>query len=90
MPDTVDAAAEGTEAEKVDVEIQDEEEAEPLAVSPSPLMPSAAEVEAHRITHIPFRRWCRECMMGRGIGEQRGRHAGRPTRLPLWASTTST
>ena len=28
-------------------------EVEPLTVAPSPTMPSAAEVEEHRITHIP-------------------------------------
>ena len=60
-----------------DVDIQDEGEVEPLVVSTSPVQPTAAEVEEHRVTHLPFRRWCRECMMGRGLGEQRGRHAGR-------------
>ena len=53
------------------------EEAEPLKVAPSPTMPSAAEIEEHRISHIPYRSWCRECVMGRGLGEKRGRHQGR-------------
>ena len=60
-----------------EIEIQEEQEAEPLAISNSPSMPTAAEVEEHRVTHIHFLRWCRECMMGRGTGEQRGRHQGR-------------
>ena len=52
------------------VEINDEsEEAEPLVVAPSPNMPDPATVEEHRITHIPFRCWCKWCMMGRGLGE---------------------
>ena len=53
------------------------EEAEPLKVAPSPIMPSAAEIEEHRISHIPYRSWCRECVMGRGLGEKRGLHQGR-------------
>ena len=38
-------------------------------------MPSASEVEEHRKTHIPYRSWCPECVMGRGLGEQRRCHA---------------
>ena len=71
-----------------DEQLQDEfeveaEEAAPLAVAPSPTMPSPAEVEEHRITHIPFRSWCRECTMGRGLGERRGRHLGREHKIPV-------
>ena len=29
-------------------------------------MPSQAEVDAHELTHLPFRKWCRHCMRGRG------------------------
>ena len=32
----------------------------------SPQMPSQQEVEAHELTHLPFRNWCRHCMRGRG------------------------
>ena len=70
-------AKDGVDDETEAVNIQEEDEVEPLVVSTSPVQPTAAEVEEHRVTHLPFRRWCRECMMGRGIGEQRGRHAGR-------------
>ena len=63
------------------VEISDE--AEPLKTAPSPTMPSAAEVEEHRISHIPFRSWCRECTMGRGLGEQRGRHQQREHKIAI-------
>ncbi len=34
-----------------------------------PLKPSAAEVERHRISHYPYRRWCRECVEGQAVGE---------------------
>ena len=64
------------------VEIKESEEAEPLTPAPSPVMPSAAEVEEHNLTHTPYRSWCDCCVQGRGLGEQRGRHAGRVHRIP--------
>ena len=70
--------------EQLDDELEVEaEDAAPLPVAPSPTMPSPAEVEEHRITHIPFRSWCRECTMGRGLGERRGRHLGREHKIPV-------
>ena len=66
------------------IEIQDEvEEAEPLRIAPSPKQPTAADVELHRITHWPYRSWCEECVKGRGLGEQRGTHAGRVHEVPI-------
>jgi len=32
-----------------------------------PKMPSKVEVEAHEMTHLPFRSWCRHCVKGRGV-----------------------
>ena len=51
------------------------EEVEPLRMALSPQRPSATDVEEHRVTHIPFRSWCRECVEGRALGEQRGHAA---------------
>ena len=66
------------------IEIKDEvEEAEPLKVAPSPKQPSPADVELHRTTHWPYRSWCEECVKGRGLGEQRGTHAGRDHEVPI-------
>ena len=31
-----------------------------------PLMPSVEEVAEHRMTHLPYRNWCRHCVRGRG------------------------
>ena len=31
-------------------------------------IPSAADVEAHGLVHIPYRDWCKWCSMGRGRG----------------------
>ena len=30
--------------------------------------PSADQVESHRVTHLPYRSWCKHCIMGRGVG----------------------
>ena len=68
------------------VEIQDEpeleEEAAKIPIAPAPVKPSAREVEEHNIAHYPYRNWCDPCVEGRGLGEQRGRHAGRHRCVP--------
>ncbi|MDA8582752.1 hypothetical protein N9L68_00935 [bacterium] len=33
---------------------------------PNPRLPSQADVEAHELTHLPFRNWCRHCVAARG------------------------
>ena len=38
--------------------------------------------EDHRKSHLPYRSWRRECVMGRGLGEQRGAHEGREHTIP--------
>ena len=47
----------------------------------SPKLPSRAEVEAHNLTHLPFRSWCRHCVRGRGKELSHGR-AQRETEVP--------
>ena len=37
------------------IDEQEDEEVEPLRKAPSPTMPSAADVEEHRISHVPYR-----------------------------------
>ena len=66
--------------EKDEVQVQDDidEEVEPVKVSADPRLPSAEEVETHRCDHIPYRSWCKWCVMGRGRGEQH-RQAEAPT-----------
>ena len=54
----VDPPGYGEEDEKEIV--SEETEVEPLKVAPSLQKPSAADVEEHRVAHIPFRSWCRE------------------------------
>ena len=75
MPDVPCAPVGG---EEVEAEVEGDEfrcepcEVEPLRIAPSPQRPSAADVEEHRVTHIPYRSWCRECVEGKALGEQRG------------------
>ena len=42
-------------------------EAEELKHVPAPVLPSKAEVEAHNVSHLPFRSWCSACVRGRGL-----------------------
>jgi hypothetical protein len=63
-------------------EIEPEEETADLKIAVSPVRPSAADVAEHRVTHMPYRNWCPQCVAGRGLGEQRGRHVGRPHDVP--------
>ncbi len=44
------------EAVEID-EDQHETEIEPVKIAPSPVLPSASEVEDHRITHAQYRSW---------------------------------
>jgi len=44
------------------------EEAQELKNHRDPHCPSIEEIEEHRRTHIPYRAWCRFCVMGRGVG----------------------
>ena len=32
-----------------------------------PKLPSKSDIEAHEMTHLPFRNWCRHCVKGRGV-----------------------
>ena len=72
---------------------KDCDEFETILLPKIPMKPSAAEIEDHRRTHYPFRNWCKECCMGRGLGEQRGAHSGREHSIPrvgvdFWYITT--
>ena len=54
------------------------EEAEPAKHVADPGAPTNKQVEEHRETHIPFRSWCKWCVLGRGRGVQH-RKAGTST-----------
>ena len=44
----------------------------PLPVAEPPAVPSEAEVKAHRLTHIPYARWCSACVKTRARGDKHG------------------
>ena len=52
------------------------EEAERVKHAVDPGAPTAAQVEDHRKTHIPYRSWCKWCVLGRGRGIQHRSSAG--------------
>ena len=43
----------------------DSEEASRPTTRAPPVKPSAAEVENHMVTHLPFRDWCPHCVRGK-------------------------
>ena len=70
-----DAAAEG------EIHIEGDEDVETLKIKRSPKLPTADEVEGHECTHIPYRSWCKWCVMGRGRGEPH--HQGQDSAVPV-------
>ncbi len=54
-----------------EVNIEDgDEDVEPLKIAPSPGQPTPEQVELHRTKgHIPYRSWCKWCVMARGVGQ---------------------
>ena len=46
------------------------EETEPVRHAADPGAPSKKQVGEHRKTHIPYRSWCKWCVLGRGRGIQ--------------------
>ena len=65
-------AAEGEPVgEPVDeIAIGDDEDVEVIQPAPDPKLPSQEEVDNHRCIHVPYRDWCKWCVMGRGRGLQ--------------------
>ncbi len=65
------------------LDIDSDEEVQPQKVKESPSLPSRAEVEEHRVTHLPFRNWCRECVEGKALGEHRHPREGHGSKVPV-------
>ncbi len=58
----------GEEGEEVSIETGDDTAVEPVRIAADPGKPTDRQIEEHRMTHIPFRSWCRWCVFGRGRG----------------------
>ena len=62
--------------EEGEVSIEEsEEDAADLRHATNVASPSAADIEKHRMTHYPFRSWCKQCVMGRGVGRGHAKSA---------------
>ena len=48
----------------------------------NPCLPTRAEIEEHEMTHLPFRNWCRHCIMGRGTERGHFRTERDPGAIP--------
>ena len=63
------------------------EEHEPVAVRTlvSPELPSQAEIDEHNVSHLPYRSWCRFCVMGRGKADFHKKVEDKEGRIPTIA-----
>ncbi len=52
------------------------DEVEAVKIAPDPGQPTRRQVEEHRMTHWPYRSWCRWCNLGRGRGFQHRKSNG--------------
>ena len=50
------------------MEEESEEDVPDLKHATDVTSPSADQVERHRVSHRPYRSWCKQCVMGRGVG----------------------
>ena len=59
-----------------EVSIEDEIDTESPTHAHDPLQPTARQVAEHRVSHMPFRTWCKHCILGRGRGTPHRRGPG--------------
>ena len=70
------------------VEAADEENAEDVIqpkVAARPYQPTKAEIEAHEITHLPYRNWCAHCIAGKGVSSPH-RHGDEAEKIGITVS----
>ncbi len=60
----------GDEGEEIKIKDGEDTEVEPIKIASDPGKPTERQVAEHRLTHIPYRSWCRWCVLGRGRGLQ--------------------
>ena len=59
----------GLEEGEIDVEDESEEDAPELKRATNVISPNREQIEKHRVCHYPYRSWCKQCVMGRGVGQ---------------------
>ena len=62
-----------------------EEEARPAKVINRPDMPTQAEIDRHRIDHVPYRSWCPECVEAFGRERAHRRTDSEHRSIPLFS-----
>ena len=60
----------GEGGEEISIEAGADTEVEPVKTATGPGKPTDRQIEEHRATHLPYRSWCRWCVLGRGRGLQ--------------------
>ena len=72
------APAEGDVGDGAEITINDggETEVDPLRPARDPGQPTLKQIEEHRRAHLPYRLWCKWCVLGRGRGLQHRRSTG--------------
>ena len=66
---TIGPVESGLEEGEVCVEEESEEDSTDPKHATDVASPSPDIVEQHRVTHFPYRSWCTQCVMGRGVGK---------------------
>ncbi len=67
--------------EEIEIKDEGEMEVENLKHAVDPGQPTSKQIEEHRETHLPYRLWCKWCILGRGRGLQ---HRKSPSsRIPI-------
>jgi hypothetical protein len=60
----------GEENEAISIQTDVDTEVEPVRRAVDLGKPTEKQIEEHRTTHLPFRSWCKWCVLGRGRGLQ--------------------
>ena len=54
-------------------------------VAARPYQPTKAEIEAHEVTHLPYRNWCAHCVAGKGVSSPH-RHGDEAEKIGITVS----
>ena len=81
MAQTLIAPTEAAVPDEQEVHIEDDEEADSPPRAHDPAQPTGRQLAEHRVCHVPFRTWCKWCVLGRGRGLMHRRGPG--SMLPI-------